>query len=304
MMITHFFEGVVEGLSERTLKYLFNPAFIFWSAGIIFFTYRFGFTNAWSWWQNLKLTEQVMLIFFAVMLISLSSAIIHHFRFHILRLIEGYWPRPFEYFSRTLSDRKARKWSRWIEDWNRLIQKREKEKLTPDETRRLAQLEILLHHHPVRSEDFLPTTVGNTLRAMETSVYHRFGLVAVAVWPTLWLILPDTVKKEISAARNQMNTWVENLVWGILFLIWSAFWPWACIFAILWITLAYRLIIFATRTFADLLLATFALYRFNLYDALGLKKPSNSLTERIQGEELSEYLWRGTTKKPLNFIDQ
>ncbi len=290
-MMGHFFESLGEHLSERSLALVFTPAFLFWGGGALILAGRFGLEATWQWLMARTLAEQVLLLVLALFLLALSVAIAERLRPALLRLLEGYWPGPLRWLSGVLGRWQAGRLRKRRVRWNQLQAK--KGALRPAERRRMAELDLEAHYYPADEDDCMPTALGNALRAAETAVRHRYGLDAVAVWPHLWLLLPEGVQKELGAARGQLDTLAEFWFWGLLFLVWAFFWPWAALIALVWMGLAYRFAVGAARTFADLLLAAFTLHRFALYDALGWPRPSPGEDEAVRGARLSEYLWRG-----------
>ncbi len=90
--------------------------------------------------------------------------------------------------------------------------------------------------------------------------------------------------------------------WGLLFLLWASLWPWAALIALAWMALAYSLALDAACVYADLLQAAFDLYRWDLYKAVAWELPGASGEEEIAlGQRLSEFLWRGTSAKPITY---
>lgn len=292
-MISRFFESLGERLSERSLALALTPAFLFWGGGALIVAGRWGLPATWDWLASRTPMEQVLLLVLALFLLALSTAVVGRLRFSLLRLLEGYWPGPLRGLSVLLGKAQARGVRRRRARWNQLKAKEQKGTISPAERRLLAELDLKNHYYPADEDDCLPTALGNALRAAETAIWHRYGLDAFAVWPHLWLLLPEGVQKELSAARGQLDNLVELWFWGLLFLVWTALWPWAALIALVWMGLAYRFAVGAARTFADLFLAAFTLHRFALYDALGWPRPSSGEDETIRGARLSEHLWRG-----------
>lgn len=292
-MISQFFESLGERLSERSLALAFTPAFLFWGGGALILAGRFGLQDTWQWLAARTPMEQVLLLALALFLLALSTAVAGRLRFTVLRLLEGYWPGPLRWLSVLLGKLQAWGLRRRRARWNQLKAREQKGTLSPAERRRMAELDLAAHYYPASEEDCMPTALGNALRAAETAVRHRYGLDAFAVWPYLWMLLPEGIQKELSAARGQLDALAELWFWGLLFLVWTALWPWAALIALVWMGLAYRFAVGAARTFADLFLAAFTLHRFALYDALGWPRPSPGKDETARGARLSEYLWRG-----------
>ena len=146
---------------------------------------------------------------------------------------------------------------------------------------------------PSQPNQFLPTQLGNLLRASEARSLERYGLDAVVCWPRLWLLLPDHTRKELQTARGALNQAVRNWLWSSLFLIWTLFAWWVPLVAILCACLSYRMALTAAAVYVDLLESTFDLHRHLLYPALRHQPPTNPAQEVNDGKKLTEYLWRG-----------
>jgi len=102
------------------------------------------------------------------------------------------------------------------------------------------------------------------------------------------------VKKELTTARAMLNIWGSVWLWGVLFLVWIIWAWWAVPFGLLTAFFAYRWMIDAAHVYAELLDATFDLYRVDLYKLLRWPLPTNPFMERQSGQQISNYLWRGS----------
>ncbi|MGW2183580.1 hypothetical protein ACWCXX_37285 [Streptomyces sp. NPDC001732] len=113
----------------------------------------------------------------------------------------------------------------------------------------------------------MPTRIGNTLRAVETRPVDKYGLDVVSVWPHLWLLLPDTARKEIATARVSLDASVAASIWGVLFVLFAPLTLWAVpaglgvavVAVVAWVPSR-------AEVYADLLEAGFDLYRRTLYE--------------------------------------
>lgn len=107
--------------------------------------------------------------------------------------------------------------------------------------------------------------MGNILRAAERKPSEKYGLDAVICWSRLWLLLPDTVKQDLQAARADLNTAARVWLWSILFCGWAflawnpatpfltnllALWP---LLGLLSVGLAYQWAIAAAQTYGELI---------------------------------------------------
>jgi hypothetical protein len=158
---------------------------------------------------------------------------------------------------------------------------------------RYARVSLRMRRRPARTR-LMPTHVGNVLRAAETRPLDKDGLDAVAVWPHLWLLLPDTVRAELSVARRSLDGAVAAAVWGVLFLAFVSLTWWALPVAL---AVAGGAVLFwvpaRTYVFAGLLEAAFDLYRTAIYTQLRWPLPTNPADERAAGRRITTYLVRG-----------
>ena len=60
--------------------------------------------------------------------------------------------------------------------------------------------------------------------AAETWPTDKYGLDAPKCWPRLWLVLPDTARKEVAGARSSLDQGAAVWLWGAAFIVWT---PWA-----------------------------------------------------------------------------
>jgi hypothetical protein len=134
------------------------------------------------------------------------------------------------------------------------------------------------------------TRLGNVLRCYELRPQQKYGLDALHCWPHIWLMLPDTARKELGEARDRLDRDVHLWQWGLLFLVWT---PWACWAAALSLVLmlsAWRRLEEAADVYGRLLETVFDLYRWDLYRALHLTPPEEIAKEAALGTQVTAYL--------------
>jgi hypothetical protein len=69
-----------------------------------------------------------------------------------------------------------------------------------------------------------PAWIGDRLRASEVRVQRAYGLDLGATWPRLWLIAPESVRTEISAARDAFSASARLTGWAVLYLALAVWW--------------------------------------------------------------------------------
>ncbi|MFF2999504.1 hypothetical protein ACFVTC_33900 [Streptomyces sp. NPDC057950] len=78
-----------------------------------------------------------------------------------------------------------------------------------------------------------PTWMGDRVAGADIRVLNQYGLDLAAVWPRLWLILPDEVRTEVAAARTRIEEAARLATWAVPFvLVAVVWWPAAVIAAV------------------------------------------------------------------------
>ncbi len=300
-MLSSFWESVGEGLSEQWLERLFGPAFLFWVGGALLWVGPENLAAKWDELSALPTVTQSALLIGALLVLAASDRLMESLRLPVLRLLEGYWPRPLRGLA-ALCVRWRGKWvTKQKRRWSELMLKRDESGLTWAERRELARLEAWRFHTPRDADDVMPTRLGNILKTAETRPRQRYGLDPVLLWPHLWLALPDNARQDLAAARARLDKLAEAWAWGLLFAGWTFVWPWAWVIALAWMGLAYIPALGAASTFADLLLAAFDAYRWALYESLRWPPPASSEAEQTAGEALTRFVQRGMLDEVVTY---
>ena len=117
----------------------------------------------------------------------------------------------------------------------------------------------------------------------------------------LWPLLPEIVRTDLTNARSSLDRLVEFSFWGLLFLFWAFWTPWALVIGLLWMIISYGMTLQAAMAYGDLLEAAFDLHRLSLYEAMGWSRPTDSEKEKAQGKQMTEFLWRGTMPEQITY---
>jgi hypothetical protein len=276
------------------------PALVFWLGGLLLWIYSDGglddVETVTDWLNEQATPVQVVAIVAALLGITGSAIVVERVTTPFLRLLEGYWPPVF-----------AGPWSRRVDDavsdgqddeaaWQALAEK-VLPPATPTARERadFGRLEDALRRRPSATHQYMPTRIGNILRAAETRPADKYGLDAVAVWPRLWLVLPDATRAEVANARVQLDAAVASAIWGLLF----------CAFAVvnlaavpIGLAVGFAAVRFwvpaRAMRYGDLVEAAYDVHRLALYEQLRWPLPETPREERLRGEQLTSYLWRGS----------
>jgi hypothetical protein len=247
-----------------------------------------------------------------------SDFAIQKLEFPVLRFLEGYWPRWFFAPVRRWLVRRANQHQKQILKALTEIRVRELDgKSDVDDFTRRLDLEDQRAQFPIKFDNdeinryLMPTRLGNILRAYERKPTEKYGLDAIVCWSRLWLLLPDPVKLDLSAARADLNAAVRLWIWSMLFALWSLRFTsqtqlhgWIAIglgLAVAALTY-YRWMLSAAKIYGILIDATFDTHRHLLYEALRIPLPKNSVTEPSCGQQLTNYLL-GSQTAPLQFTE-
>lgn len=300
-MLTKFWEGIGSNVAERWLEYIFGPSFLFWAGGFGMYVWQTGWQTVLNQAQVLTPFQQGSWIILVLLVLVFSSVFMQAMRFPVLRILEGYWPRPFRSLSVKIVAWRRPRYEKQYEEL-RYLTSVDPESLDPGQHDKLIWLDMWAHWQPVRTDDLLPTELGNILRARERSPGRKYGLDAIVCWPRLWPLLPENVRSDLANSRTSLDSLTELWFWGLLFSLW-AFWttPWAVVISLAWMVMTYSLVLQAAMVYGDLLETAFDLHRFSLYDAMGWPRPKNNQQEKTFGSQLTEYLWRGTLPKKLTY---
>ncbi|MEA5467120.1 hypothetical protein [Leptothoe sp. PORK10 BA2] len=301
-MYSKFLEGMTGKVSEQWVTNLLTPAFVFWLGGLAASIYHFGWTPLKTWALQQPQPVQVGLLIVGLIVIVTSSSVAQKFDRPMLRFLEGYWPRWMKPLRHKRTQRYVNQWQQQQQRWSTLYAKGEAA-LSAEELNEYAQLDWLVMHSPSQPNQFMPTRLGNLLRASEYRSKERYGLDAVVCWPRLWLLLPDSTRKELQEARAALNTTVRISFWSLLFLVWTPLAWWAPLLALPVAWFSYRIALSAAAVYVDLLEATFDVHRHLLYQSLRIKLPKNPIKEAEDGKKLTQYLWREPDPTMPDFHD-
>ncbi|NUU21043.1 MAG: hypothetical protein HOV68_05935 [Streptomycetaceae bacterium] len=141
-----------------------------------------------------------------------------------------------------------------------------------------------------------PTWIGDRFRALTRRVHRAYALNLHAAWPSLWLLLPDQPRAEISAGRDAHSAAARLGGWAVLyFLLGTLWWP-ALPAAVLLFAIAWYRARVTAAVLAELLEAAVDLYIRDLAAHLGLT-PDDPLTTRT-GQAITDLLEKSSEVGP------
>jgi hypothetical protein len=297
-VLTELWTGVGAKLTDRVATVLFSPAFAFWVAGLLAWLSRRGGPRSWpgavadlSRRAEGPIELQILGVVAVLVLLLLTGRLVDWFVPVTLRLLEGYWPGVAAPVRRRLAGRVARRRQADHAKWNAMQQPQAEP--DPDGTAELVRLDRRLRRVPLLTQQIMPTRLGNVLRASESRPARKYGIDPVVCWPHLWVLLPDVVRGEVSAARARLDAATATVLWGALIAVWAIWSWWAVPVALIVAVSGYVAAVRAAAVFGDLVEAAWDLYRAEVYRALRWPLPKNPAEEYTAGRNLTRYLRRG-----------
>jgi hypothetical protein len=257
-------------------------------------------------------TTQIIVIGGAALLFGLLLSGLHY---SLLRFLEGYWlssamvPKPSSHAvlaaflgaRRRVAQLMIGHWVRRRRHLQSICAAREADQSVLN--RAAAELQ---RRFPAHEDNTLPTRFGNAVRAFETHPRRRYGLDGIAVWPRIASMLTESERKDLDEATTDLAFWVNALVvilvGGIVVFLerlWhppgglvSTFALEAAIAAATSLAAAfvYWQAIAAAVRWGDPVRAAFDVHRLQLYDVLGMQRPSTAAEDGVSGEAVNRLL--------------
>jgi hypothetical protein len=291
-----FWEAVGTKLADRWAA-ISGPALVFWLGGLLAWAHSRGGLQALKpptdWLGNQPISTQVAIMLAVLLGVVASGAIVQRLTVPMLRLVEGYWPTLLNPVRQSLVRRVERRADTFEARFQQLAGAVSSNGATPRQRADFVVVDQELRRLP-GNRQFQPTRIGNIIRASESRPVDKYGLDAVALWPHLWLLLPENTQKELATARLSLDSAVAACIWGTLFVCFA---PWTLL--AIPAGVGFVVIIYfgwlpsRAKVYADLVEAAFDLYRGALYAQLRWPLPTDSQDERVQGRKMTAYLLRG-----------
>ncbi|WP_239313784.1 hypothetical protein [Frankia sp. Cj3] len=305
-MLTAFWEAAGGKLADRWAA-VSIPALMFWLGGLAAWTYHRGGLHTLSthttWLDRHSTAAQTAVIVTVLLAVATSGVVVAHTATPVLRLLEGYWPAWANPLRHRLAGWLATRADADAGEWQTAYD-RVRPPATPHaaELAAYTRLERRRRRRPAAAGYFLPTPIGNILRAAERRPVDKYGLDTVVLWPRLWPALPETTRADLLAARAGLDAAVTAAVWGLLFCAFAPLTLLAVPAGLAVAAVAVVLVVPArAQLFGDLVEAAYDQHRTVLYQQLRWPLPANPAQEREAGRRLTEYLWRGSDEDTPTF---
>ncbi|MEU6615532.1 hypothetical protein R1Y80_26465 [Streptomyces sp. JL1001] len=190
-----------------------------------------------------------------------------------LHLAAGWqsWPQPLRLLARGRTAARQSHWRAAATHWHRHREEAARARThgeRHDPAERRAAHEGMLRIGPEHPER--PTWSGDRIHAVTVSLHRDHHLDLSTVWPCLWLILPEEIRTEISAARQALTRATTLMAWALLYLPLALLW-WPGALAVATLALAgWRRTRTAADAYAVLLDAATRLHVRDLAERMGL----------------------------------
>lgn len=139
-----------------------------------------------------------------------------------------------------------------------------------------------------------PTWMGDRVHAVEQVALARYGLDLTFGWPRLWLVLPDTVRAEITAAEASFAAAVATGTWSLPYLVLAVFWWPAAVAGLAFGVTGWARARAAIGDLGALSEAAVDLHGTTLARALGVDDPENpGVLTLEQGKKITEIVRKG-----------
>lgn len=219
--VNGFLAEVAKRLAERWAVLLALPGLLYLATATVAYTLGWGHAldaarmneqiSLWAKDPNLRSVGGTVLIIVAVLVGSVAVGLVSVM---LGRIVSFVWTMPGE-----------RPPARWVAGWRRKRSQQAKGEAdqslaTPDQIRAA----ITRADRICLVEADRPTWVGDRLRACRLRVERVYGLDLDAIWPRLWLVIPDSARAEIAAARDAYSASARLMAWGVLYLLLTIWW--------------------------------------------------------------------------------
>ncbi|MFF5010574.1 hypothetical protein ACFY3G_48245 [Streptomyces phaeochromogenes] len=209
------------------------------------------------------------------------------------QVLERFWHRPQGHY---LVDRVTRsrslRWQRADRAADRLLIQNARDRpegapavgrLSPETVRALARRDAIALEPPAA-----PTWIGDRFHALAERMRRAYALDVYAVWPRLWLVLPDQPRADITTARDAHTAAARLGGWTVLYLLLTAVWWPALPVAALLAGIAWYKARQTAEAMAELIEAAVDCHARDLAAQLGLACEGR-ITRRI-GEAMTDLL--------------
>ncbi|WP_410676996.1 hypothetical protein [Amycolatopsis sp. cmx-4-68] len=303
--MTKFWEAMGGKLADRWAT-MGSPALVYWMGGLAAYAYSTkDVARVGNWIAHQPAVTQMSVVLLTLAVVGTSAIVVNRLVPAALTMIQGPWRGPLTRLSAWSGNRIARRAAAWAAQWQLLAPIVDAGHSTAAQRAEYARLDARLRQLPTSDVGYLPTSVGNALLATSSIVADKYGLDSASTWPRLWLVLPQSTRDDLTAARASLDASVAAIVWSLAFCAFAPLTAWvipvgvALAAAAMWLWVPSRV-----KTFTALVESAYDLYRFLLYSQLKLKPPAKAADEPQAGRQLTAYLFRGFSSPGIEFAEE
>jgi hypothetical protein len=299
-MLSTFLEKAEGLLNRRFVVAYWFPTFLAGVLGLVPRAYVWGLDDTLAWWRGLASGDdtigQLWVTLLMLLTVTLIAYLLQVFTRPILQFFEGYllWPE------RTKKHRVAHHHAK-LKDLKLTVLS-----TTEPEVTRAQAMDKLVHNYPPKSEQILPTRLGNVLKAAEAYGDATYHFDMPFWWPRLWSVLPESeqtlVQDALTSLISLLNLAVllvyvsfDDIVYLLLYAPgWQKLWA-ALVVVVAWglAGLCYEGAVVQARSYGVRLRTAVDLYRFDLLKTLHQSLPATPKEERQLWPRLKQWLYDG-----------
>lgn len=244
-----------------------------------------------SYWRQLDVSEQVLLSLSLLTFVWFVAGVLASQLRRVTQLYEGY---PLEHLpligqlTQAFTENHFQRRNEWREQASRAD-------------------DVFYSYPEGGRSDFLPTRLGNTLRAAEYYGRYRYGIPTTFLWPRLFYLAPEHFRRDIEDFRTNYE-WLLGVsfmaglasltVGGVEVLAGSSWWLFACTFGggsiLAWA--AYHAAVASAEEYGAQLRAGVDLYRTEVLLALRWPPPATLEDEKAMWREARLFHLRGAPR--------
>lgn len=281
----------------------FFPLFLFVSLSVaIGLEITIGLSNALAQWDKLSGLTQTLLLVGVLIAIAALAYLVQNFQYSIVRLFEGYGWR----FPLSARMRQARVDYHTARAKALDLQMQQALAAQEEDTLRERAFELLTYYPPSFHLDlFMPTSIGNILRASEVYALDRYGLDSVIIWSRLRSVLKTEALAPLDDKRMTLDALLLLTFLAALFALfwctvlaifttrWGLFLLCALGLPLAWI--CYQNAVQSAIAYGEQIKATFDVYRGDLLKALGKETPAALPQEKTVWNTLTRFWYYNET---------
>lgn len=261
-----------------------------------------GLLSALAQWEKLSALTQALLLVGGLIAIAALAYLVQNFQYSIVRLFEGYSWRvpPLSCVRKARVDyHKAR--AKALDD-----QMQQALLAGDDDTLRERAFELLTYYPPLLQHPdlFMPTQIGNILRASEVYALDRYGLDSVVIWSRLRPVLKTEALAPLDDKRMTLDSLLLvtflaaffALFWCAVLLFthrWDLFVLCALGLPLAWI--CYQNAVQGAIAYGEQIKATFDVFRGEVLKALDKETPAALEQEKTVWNKLTRFYYYNET---------